>query len=224
MDTIELLNQLLAADIIHETIDGGFQIDEHFDHSVEKYAEQLRGAENSRSWLRKNCDSENIAGILAEKAGDTPDIVATYLALQDHTADVQSDVIDQLSMVLSQLRVDDVRTDGAPDPFLPIEGDKLGLFLDFQSLAVIYCWREECEPCDLMRKTLETAFVDPPENILLLSVYGPRYARYLQNEYSVKGAPTTLFVANGQVDSRLHGAHYEETVTDEIKKLSGPSK
>ena len=84
--------------------------------------------------------------------------------------------------------------------------------------AVVYVWQEDCEPCDLVRQTLED-LLDAPEDIALFAVYGPDWAELLYEEFDVAGAPTTLFVLDGEVDSRLNGPHYPESYEGELETL-----
>lgn len=220
MDETTLLDQLSTANVIHEADNGEtLQMDEAFTASVETNIDYLQSTDDLELWLRDRVDELEAVGALHPAAKKAPELVATYLALRSRLAEIPSEKLIQLALVLNQLRTDVSRTDGTPDSFLPVVGNQLPLLLDLQSLAVVYCWREECEPCDEMKDTLETSFEEYNADISRFSVYGPNSARRLQEEYGVKGAPTTLFVVNGQVDSRLHGAHYEETIKKEIEKI-----
>ena len=220
MDETALLDQLSTADVIHAA-DGGetLQIDEAFTALVETNIDHLQSTDDLESWLRNRVDEPEAVGALRPAAEEVPELVATYLALRSRLAKIPSEELIRLALVLNQLRTDGSRTDGTPDSFLPVVGNQLPLLLDLQSLAVVYCWREDCDPCDEMKDALETAFEDITANISRFSVYGPDSARRLQEEYGVKGAPTTLFIVDGEVDSRLHGAHYEETIKKEVEKL-----
>lgn len=220
MDVTALFDRLLTAGIIHESDDEDtVWIDEAFTEAVEENRERLQSTDDRETWIRDRVGESSTTDALLRVAEDAPELVASYLALRSRLADIPSEEMVRLALVLSQLRSDDAPTGGVPEPFLPVRGDQLPLLLDLQPLAVIYCWREDCDPCDGMKEALESAFAEPPEDVSLLSVYGPDCARRLQEEYDVMGAPTTLFVVNGRVDSRLHGAHYPETIEREVEKI-----
>jgi hypothetical protein len=54
----------------------------------------------------------------------------------------------------------------------------------------------------------------------LAAVYGDQCQRLLRDRFDVAVAPTTLFCAGGRVDSRLIGAHHQDTLASEIEIIA----
>ncbi|GGN09324.1 YbbN family protein [Halarchaeum nitratireducens] len=94
-----------------------------------------------------------------------------------------------------------------PDGFVSLSGDEIGRFLDAHAAAVVYCWREECDPCDAVRADLESLRGEGlfPDEIGLGAVYGPDNVDELRESYDVGAAPTVLFCAGDAVASRFVG-------------------
>ena len=115
----------------------------------------------------------------------------------------------------------DLPTSGVPAAFTPIRGTTIATFVDLHAAAVIYCWREDCPPCDTVKADLE-ALLDSgriPDTVGLGAVYGPDCPTLLQERYDVAGAPTTLFCVNGRVDSRYVGARTPTVFEAEIAEI-----
>ena len=139
-------------------------------------------------------------------------------ALSRYSADKSKDEIWRLACVLSQFQAEEPAT-GAPEWFLPVRGTDIDQFTKNYKKCVVYVWRDECDPCDQMRDSLNSVFEDRTDEAVLLAVYGSDYADYLHDEFDVVGAPTILFIRNGEVFSRLEGPHYEEVVQREWDSL-----
>ena len=150
---------------------------------------------------------------------DNEDLAAEYLALVRADIDgfTHEDRLRSLPL-LDALR-DGVPNEGSPDPFVPIRGPSLPALLPLYERAIVYTWREDCPPCDVMRDAFEAVFETPPRDIALFSVYGPDNAELLYEHYDVVGGPTTLFCYQGSVDARLTGAYAEQIVEREVRKL-----
>lgn len=134
----------------------------------------------------------------------------------------------QLSLVLDQFGDQAPRGDGAPDGFLPLRGDRLELVTQAYSAAIVYAWRDDCPPCDDVRATLETIAAGREGELGLFAVYGPAWARRLELRHRVVGAPTTLFLCNGSIDSRIQGAKaptiFQKEVTAVLERADSPER
>jgi len=106
-----------------------------------------------------------------------------------------------------------------PQSFLPVPGERMLGLIGLHERAVIYVWREDCNPCDQMRDSLDTVFETPPSDIGLYAVYGPDCPVLLQEEIDVAGGPTTLYVSDGEVDCRHIGGHGPRKVRLEVETL-----
>lgn len=113
-------------------------------------------------------------------------------------------------------------TYGAPDGFTPIRGEEIAAFLERHPTAIIYAWGDDCEPCEAVQSDLETMQERGkiPDSMGLAAVYGDQCQRLLRDRFDVAVAPTTLFCAGGRVDSRLIGAHHQDTLASEIEIIA----
>jgi len=111
--------------------------------------------------------------------------------------------------------------DGTPTEAVPISMIQFRFLTHAHPKSVVYIWRDDCEPCDQMKTALDAVFADtdPETEIPLFSLFGPTNAQDLHEEYDVDGAPTTLFMKDGDVDSRLQGAQFESVIRSELNTL-----
>ncbi|GGM59880.1 thiol-disulfide isomerase/thioredoxin [Halarchaeum rubridurum] len=108
-----------------------------------------------------------------------------------------------------------------PDGFVSLDGDEIGRFLDAHAAAVVYCWREDCEPCDAVRADLDALRDEGvvPDAVGLGAVYGPDNVDELRDGYEVGAAPTVLFCAGDTVASRFVGNPGREALRRELELL-----
>ncbi|MFC7133255.1 MULTISPECIES: thioredoxin family protein [Salinibaculum] len=211
-----MLTQLLDSGVLTEG-ESGFQLSEQFVDTVEANQAALDGLTPDESvHAVLGLDSEGPVSELDE--ADAPFLVE-YATLVEMVSDASAEELIRWTAILDQFRADASPTDGSPEPFLDVSGDKLPSYLELFSPAIVYVWREECDPCDIVRGDFENIFGDAPEDIALFSVYGPDNSVMLQERYDVMAGPTVLFMVDGRVDARLVGAHTRETLDSEIDIL-----
>lgn len=150
----------------------------------------------------------------------SPRAVAEYLALVDMTGDELTKT--ERTWVVSSLDTfgpDPIEDEGSPELFTPVSGDKVPFLARFYKKMILYCWRHDCDPCEVVKSDFEQIFTESPDEMALFSVFGPSASRLLYEEYQVSGGPTTLFFYNGRVDVRLIGASYPTSLQSEIETL-----
>ena len=132
--------------------------------------------------------------------------------------DRETSVYVALSLVRSETDEDDPHI---PSGFVTLSGDEIESFLQAHPASIIYCWREDCEPCEGVRENLEELRRDGtiPESVGLGAVYGPDNATLLYEEYEIGGSPTTLFCSENTVESRYIGNPGIERMKFEIQTL-----
>lgn len=163
-------------------------------------------------------NSELVAQLNDERLVARVETLAEFLAAAFPEDDVAETLV-QLSFVLDQFAPDAPRSSGAPAGFLPLRADWIDSVARTYPAAVVYAWRDDCPPCDDVRETLESIAEEWAGAVGLFAVYGPSRARMLQTRYDVVGAPTTLFLCNGQVDSRIQGARNPEVFRSEVETI-----
>lgn len=213
-----LLDRFQEADIVRVERDGDdVHLTESYLAAVEQ-TERQPAADITAALadIRADVDHERLAAI----ADDDPEFAARYLVLAERLSDLTPSEMLRAAMVLDQLE-DPPRSDGVPDSCLAVRGERLQTFLQFGQPTLIYVWREDCEPCDVVRDELDD--LSPDEDIARFAVYGPANAALLYEEYDVSGAPTLLFARQGRVTSRLLGSQHGVAIEAELSRLADES-
>lgn len=214
----ELIDALLEADIFEPSVEGELRPSESF---------QRRRAEHRAAV--EGFDQDELADALAEYATTgavDPDEVGRR-ALGDAMAIHEAaDAVDRERSLLAALALSRIESSspapGVPDGFLPIAGEDVAAFMGNHPAAIIYCWREDCPPCDGARESLEELLADGviTDSVGLGAVYGPDSPGLLREEYEVGVAPTTLFCVDGRIDSRIVGNPGPEAFQTEVEIIT----
>lgn len=156
---------------------------------------------------------------VAMLADDHPDFVANFLGSAKRVDGLSAEEQIKITAIVQQLQTGLPPSTGTPNGFFEVAGEQLDPLLALNEKAVVYVWRDNCDPCEPIREDLET-LLDDPDDIALLSVYGPDCPSYLQENYDVVAAPTVLFAVRGEIDSRLQGPHPTPSYEGEIEYLN----
>lgn len=219
MESAELLEMLVETGVLESTVTGeSVAVTEEFQAFVDETEQSLLAHENLRDGLDVRFSDPEICDRLAALGQEDRRFVVKYCALAERAGTLTHGDLVQTVAVLAQFQGTPPRTEGVPGPFLPVRGERLSTLLQLTAVAVVYVWQDDCEPCQLVRETFEDE-IDIPTDVAPLAVYGPSWAELLYEEFDVAGAPTTLFVLNGEVDSRLNGPHHTESYEGEIETL-----
>jgi len=224
-DLVVTVDRLVAADVISIDEDDTVTFSSRFDDATGEYRTEFESynAEDLMQAFTAVVDEEE-ANQLAGIGAGAPGFVATYRALVDFVEGLSHQERLQTVISLERLRDPLPGEDGVPDAFLPIRGDRIETLLQLSPKAILYAWKEDCPPCDLVAGDFDEIFEEPPEDLALLAVYGPNWARELHELFNIPGAPTTLFIEDGEVVVRLYGAHHTEVYESEVDNLrNGPS-
>ncbi|WP_254280436.1 thioredoxin family protein [Haloarcula marina] len=222
MDSGSLTNALVAAGLLavedeESTLELGEAMDEYVDASTSSIGE---------STLELDAPSvdhleDEIRPVVSELGALNSRLAALYLAVADAAPALShADRLRALPL-LDALVAGPQRTDGAPDPFIPIGGDQVAAYLHLHRLVVLYVWRDDCEPCEVMRADIEAVVDEPPEALSLFAVHGPDIPFDVRERYNILGGPVTLFLVDGEVDARLSGPHHQVVIERELETLCG---
>lgn len=160
-------------------------------------------------------DADGVPALSGVDAG----LLAHLCALAERVPELPFETLLRAALVVQSLEAGAPPTDGVPEGYVPVRGDQLPSVLQLYDRAVVYVWRENCPPCDVMVRDLEALSADLTSGMGQFAVYGPNWARPLQEEYDVVGGPALLFVARGGVRSRLYEAAYPEAIEAELRAL-----
>jgi len=222
MENESVFELLVKSQIIKERPDENVELSERFNETLSQQEEE--GAEAIIEELRSEDISSEHVSRLEEIVAFDPEFVTHYGAVNQAIEEEEFETVVRATVLLEQFEAQTLPTEGSPELFFPIRGEKLPTLLSIFPIAVVYIWREESSECATMRRDLNQLFDEPSEDVALFSVYGPDSAAFLEEEYNVIGGPTTLFVANGEVDSRLYGAQFPTVVEREINELLKTAK
>lgn len=222
-----VIDRLLDADVV-ETADSNkyteqkLRLTDEFTGLVqqcETMVSHLDESELQQKLSSEINDKQEVSELLSMADTDEK-ILAEYLAICRTELDnlPHEDRLRALA-AFSTFRRPTPPNNGTPDPFVPVNGERLPFLVRLYPRAVVYIWLEDCRPCELMKETFESTIPEPSDTIALLSVYGPDCSKLLQERYNVVGGPATLFFVDGQVDARFYGAQYEQVVETEVQKL-----
>lgn len=149
-------------------------------------------------------------------ADDVP-YLAELLALRDRLAD--SETALQVFPALDLFGENPPPVDGTPELFVQVTGGRLRTLVKLYERAIVYAWGYECPPCETVREDFDELLDEPPEGIPLLAVCGEGCHELLYEEFELRGAPTVLFVIDGQSDLRLEGAQHREVLENELQQF-----
>jgi len=108
--------------------------------------------------------------------------------------------------------------DGVPDGFVSLLGTEIDRFLHDTPHCVLYFWKMDCAPCDVVKEDLSRCAEndDIHEDIGFAAINGTNCFDLIYEEYDIAVAPTIAFCHGGEIDSRLTGAIHLDVVQEEI--------
>lgn len=137
--------------------------------------------------------------------------------IQREVDDMPEDQLFKSALLLFSYIVKPEKVHGTPDGFLIARGSWLEVIGTVFPKMMVYVWREDCDPCDTMKSALSE--MDIPDEVLPISIFGPESAQLLREKFDVQGGPTTLFVRENSVMTRLHGVHPPNALEKQVTKL-----
>lgn len=136
---------------------------------------------------------------------------------------VEGDASELVLFASTIARFDDIASQAEiPQHFLPLTKADIQPFIATHSGGLLYCWREDCDPCDIMCEHLSELVASgsiPTERLGLGAVYGPPMGEFLREEYAVGVAPTLLFFLDGAIETRLIGGKAKHIIETEVEIL-----
>lgn len=192
-------------------------LSEEFEEKVQEYLTVFENdVDQIAAEIRGHVTDEAAVEPLATLGSEDPRTVAELRALSDRLDDPEAAV--RLLPPLRLFRSDGVRTDGVPESFVPVPADHLPHLLEVYSPAIVYVWLDDSESSDLAKRDLETVFDEPPADVMPFAVYGPAHKEVLEREYDLSAGPAILYTRDGEVESRLYGAHGPATIEAELDR------
>jgi len=216
-DSEQLLDRVVEAEVL-SFLDEELAVTGSFQKEIERSADRVDELDSDelRETVASATGSTAEADTLLEVSEKVPAIVPEYLALIHQTDLSHTERLRTLPF-LDRL-IESPRTEGVPEAFVPVSGERLPFYAALHNTAIVYVWREECPPCDRVREIFDDIFDDPPDDMALLSVYGPDSATKLHEWYDIVGGPATVFFYQGSPEARMYGAYERSTFEKEIER------
>lgn len=223
MESGQLVDDLVAVGIL-DPVEAGeaLEFTDDFASALADREASLEAVtdEERRSMIESTIEDQNTRTTLTAATDRDPGFIAMTLLLAEWGEDIPDDHLLSVAITLFQHRRTAPPDHGAPNYFLPIHGDTLGLVSSLFERCIAFIWRDNCPTCETVREDFDVLLEEgPPEDVTLLSIYGPDSAAYLQEEFDVVGGPTVLFLLNERVDVRLQGAHGRTVLENEIETI-----
>jgi len=213
----DLLRKLSKTGVVDTNDKEYFELTENFVDRVENHLGWIKDIDGGRIGSEVDeVGAEELPNVtLADIVEENHHFVAYLLALNEHfdgpVSHVEMTVIDHLYRGLPPEKK-------APANSIPLHGDWLQTVANLFDGFVAYIWLDNCDSCDQMAENIESVLDEHANELLVFAIYGPEWSERLQAEFEVVGGPTTLFISEGSVDTRLHGAHPPGTLLTECEK------
>lgn len=215
MDPEGMVSRLRERGVIEQAGAESFVLTDEFRSAVEEYEVELREVDGDVDAIAEAVD---VADQFVEQVQGNAALLARWQTLEEQGRFEREDV-PQLLVFLTHVEEFDEEVSSVPDPFTAVPGDWVAGLVNFHPRAIVYVWREDCEPCDAVREWFEDLFPEPPDDIALYAVYGPDWVETVKEHFDVVVGPTTLFIVDGRVDCRHIGARTKGSVEQEIENL-----
>lgn len=218
MDPPVLLERMINDGVLSVS-DGGDEVmlTEPFLSTVAGYREEFA----SEDALATDAESIGVrASVTTEDDwADWRGFVAFYRALRESGLRDPS-VITRMVLVLQSLEHSPSELGAIPAYFLPVAGEQMYASAQLALPTIVFVWRDQCDPCEVMRTNIDEAAREPVDGVLQLAVNGSTCPVLLAETFDVRGAPTLLFIRGGQVEARLVGPSAPNVIRNEIDMIA----
>jgi hypothetical protein len=225
MDPNSVLNALRESNVV--TVDGAtgdVHTSSEFDDAVDDRSTVLGEADRDElsAEIKSHVPHESAVELIRRIGPADIDYVPEYVEITERVPALPLETRILVLITVAAMRSDDVRMEGTPAAFTPIDGDLLDC-LDAFSHSILYVWRDECPTCDIVKEKLDEILAEPPSDVALFALYGPAHAETVHRQFDVVGGPTTLFLREGCVHTRLVGDKATSGIENEIELFVGRS-
>ncbi len=217
----EVIDTLVRLGVIEAQNGEGLQFTPTFATVLEEQGSFVASADESevRNRLHSETGDELVTEAILDVGSGSTRLPIEYLALAEYEELSHFSRLQALT-VFDQFYSPPPPSEGSPDAFLPVRGDRLPFLFELCDPAIVYIWLRECPPCDLVREDFNEIFSEQPADIGLFSLFGPDWSELLQEKYDVTGGPTTLFVEDGSIDYRVYKAPPQDHLLNECQRYT----
>jgi len=213
-DPADLYERLTEEGVFEESDDGRLDFTEAFSATRSECRETVSALDDAE---RAEAVEEFVAESQVDAENVDDDTLADAMAVYE-----TCDTLDRESSVyvaLSFQRSESAQSEPIPEGFLSLTAEEIDSFMAQYPVSILYFWREDCEPCAAVKDHFETMIEREmiPDEVGLGAVYGPDYARTIQEEYDVGAAPTVLYCTSDGIESRYVGNPGGDALAHELE-------
>lgn len=218
MNLNEMLDELLEAGLLkEEEPDGALRLAEAFARDADAEQERVENVPLEEYIESVGLKQEGTARLA--RLTDPDSSFLGFLGAVASWTDFDFEELLDAAVILAYVERGMPPSHGSPSSFLPVSGDQLRTLIELLDRAFVYIWRDDCDPCRVMKHELDDIFNAQPADVSLLSVYGQDCAELLDQEFGVPGAPALLSIVDGEVDARMYGPQYGSVIEREFDTL-----
>lgn len=222
IDPEPLFDELVEERVLNEDPDTGeVTLTESFDSTLQIYivSYETESDEDFHSALASvfGLEDEQTAAERAEELDVTREELAAFLALRSHFDEPPS--TDRLAVMASMVVNLDVGSP-VPDQMEEVNDETYRDFLDEHGDSVIMVWRTHCDPCDAVKRNLDSIMAAPPAGVSFAGIDGEESID-LRKEFEVEAAPTTLVFKDGELADTIRGRKPVERFEDVFEQVYG---
>lgn len=216
-DFERLLDDLLAAGVFETAPAGELRLTDSFQREREERRREAGSlGDEFESTVAEYATAEDV-----DPSAVTPETLGDAMAVYHTAESIDRERSLLVAEALQRIQSTERRA-GIPEGFVHLDPADIDGFMATHDAAVVYCWGDDCDPCDGAKEDYEALLADGviPDWVGLGAVYGPDSPELLRERYQVSVAPTTLFCVGGQIDSRVVGNPGYEALRSEIETIT----
>lgn len=219
-DPRALVDHLVELKVLRERADGQLRRRPEFQRAYRTYCdvyldaddEEFRDGVADAFWL----DPEE-AEARIEEFGATREELAAFLALRSFLDD-DPDQVELATM--ANLVVGAHPPSPVPDVLTELDDETYEPYLDAHPDAVVFAWKRNCAPCEVMKEELDDVLAAVPDGLDVAGIDGELSAGF-RAEYELTAAPSVLCFRGGELAETADGRQRPEEVAALVDRVYG---
>lgn len=222
-DAEELLDALVAEDVLVEYEDGTLATTAAFEETRGVYADSYGDASDAvfRSTVAElfGLDEAEVERRI-EAEGVTREMLVAHLAVNSHV-DGEYAIGEVARMAMLVVDVDPASP--VPPDVEEVDDDSYGAFLAANDRAVVTVWKRNCAPCEALKDDLDDLLAALPDDAAVAGIDGASSAvADFRRTYEVEAAPSILLFREGDLAEAYQGTVPAEEIAAAARRVYGP--
>lgn len=219
-DPTELADRLVAAEVLRERTDDRLAVRSEFQRTYAVYRdvyldaddEEFRDGIADAFWLEPDEAAARI-----EEFGVTREELAAFLALRSFL-DEEPETVDLATM--ASLVVDANPPSPVPESLTELDDETYEPYLDAHPDAVVFAWKRNCSPCEVMKEEFDEVLAALPEGHDVAGVDGGLSADF-RSTFGLTAAPSVLCFRDGELVETAEGRQRPDDVAVLAERVYG---